>query len=249
LHNGNVSWIRRPEYFTSINSTNDHLLAGPDSVHGRLCIADFQTRGKGRLGKQWYGSAGTNLMFSLGWQPRRQVASEVSLVASLALASALDSLGVEGVELKWPNDVLVHGAKLAGILIESRTRGRHTEFVLGIGLNIQHQPADLKDVDRPWTDLMQQGMRRVDRQAVLIEILYSLSCRLQQLESRGFGTMREDWLSYHAYQGTQMNYQYQGQTCVGRVVGLDHSGALIFETEGRRVAVRSGEVSSLRVEA
>lgn len=249
LRSNGVEWINTPEHFDSIASTNDYMLGMQDSMHGHVCIADYQSRGKGRRGKQWYGSVGENLMFSLGWVPVAPLNSEVSLLVGVALADALTQAGVKGIGLKWPNDVLLEGAKLAGVLIESRIRGRQAEIVIGVGLNIRHRPADLKEVNRPWTDLARLGMKNINRQRMLISILIELTYRLKQFETEGFKPIREDWLAYHIHQGMQMNFLYQGEACVGRAVGLNDNGALLFESDGEIIAVNSGEVSSLRATA
>jgi BirA family biotin operon repressor/biotin-[acetyl-CoA-carboxylase] ligase len=84
---------------------------------------------------------------------------------------------------------------------------------------------------------------------MLINILIELTYRLEQFEANGFKPIREDWLAYHAHQGMQMNFLYQGEACVGRAVGLNDNGALLFESGGEIIAVNSGEVSSLRATA
>ncbi len=247
LRQNGVDWIRRPEYFESIDSSNNYLLSLPGSVHGRVCVCDFQTRGKGRRGKQWFSSAGTNLMFSLGWVPSVPLSSEISLLVGVALADALKNLGIEGVGLKWPNDIVVNECKLAGVLIESRTSGENVEMVMGIGINIRHQAADLTQVERSWTDLAKLGFENIDRQRVLIAVLTGLAYRIEQLQTLGFEPVRQDWLAYHAYQGVKMSYQHKSETRTGTVVGLDATGALVLESDGVRMAVNSGEVNSLRV--
>ena len=249
LHQKGIDWIQKPEYFASIASSNDYLMGLPGSLHGRVCLCDYQTQGKGRCGKQWFSSADTNLMFSLGWEPYGPLSSEISLLVGVALADALVQAGVQGVALKWPNDVLVEGRKLAGILIESRVRGERVEMVFGIGLNVRHQAGDLQAVEQPWTDLAALGLAGMDRQQCLIDILSGLARRLAQMQREGFAPIREDWLAYHGCQGMEMTYQQQGQRRVGRVVGLDHAGALLLETDGQRVAVNSGEVNDLRAES
>jgi len=246
LRENGVSWVKRPEYFESITSSNDYLLGLSESLHGRLCICDYQTRGKGRLGKQWHSSAGANLMFSLGWVPKAGVSSEISLVVGVALADVLKQLGVADVALKWPNDVQSAGRKLAGVLLESRILGGRAELVIGVGLNVRHKLDDMRAVEQPWIDLVQLGLGDINRQQLLISILISLVQRLAQLEALGFGPIRKDWLAYHAYQDAIMRYQYQGEERIGKVVGLDETGALMFERDGKCVAVSSGDVSYVR---
>jgi BirA family biotin operon repressor/biotin-[acetyl-CoA-carboxylase] ligase len=92
-------------------------------------------------------------------------------------------------------------------------------------------------------------MKNINRQRMLTGILIELSYRLKQFEAKGFKPIREDWLAYHVHHGMQMNFLYQGETCVGRAVGLNDNGALLFESGGEIIAVNSGAVSSLRATA
>src|SRR5436190_24276906 len=116
-------------------STNDVLLAA--NRPGVLLIADEQTAGRGRRGRRWYSAPGAGLTFSLSVKIGRTVAG-LSLVAGVAAARALRALGVAQAALKWPNDLEVDGAKLGGILVETRSQGRATHAVIGIGLNCRH---------------------------------------------------------------------------------------------------------------
>ncbi len=239
-------WIHTAEYFDAIDSTNDYLLACNGPLHGHLCITDFQTRGKGRRGKQWQAAKGSSLMFSLGWSPGDRLQAETSLIVGVALADALAELGVSGLGLKWPNDLMAGGRKLAGVLVETRLRGRQIEAVIGVGLNVCHRRGEMRRVERPWTDLAQQGLAEPDRQQLLLGILSHLARRLHQFEQTGFERVRADWLAYHAYNGREMSYQYQGERRVGRVEGLDEQGALLMRSGDRLVPVNSGEVSLLQ---
>ncbi len=246
LRERGVDWITEIDYFESIPSSNDYLMAVDSPLHGRLCITDYQTRGKGRQGKQWLSTPGRNLLFSLGWSPQTNPGAQLSLVVGLAIADALCGLGVENVGLKWPNDVMVAEAKLGGILLESSVRQGQFEFVIGVGLNMRQQLDELAAVEIRWTDLTACGYQHLDRETLLIAILSELNARLMQFQTQGFADIRHDWLNYHLHQGVKMRYQHNGRQCVGRVVGLDESGALQLESNGERIAVHSGEVNTLR---
>ncbi len=246
LRENEINWMRRPEYFESMRSSNEYLLALPGSLHGRICICDHQTHGKGRMGKQWHASPGDNLMFSLGWALPGPLSAEVSLVVGVALVDALSKLGLEDVGLKWPNDVLHKDRKLAGVLVESRISGSRAELVIGVGLNVRQQAEDMNVVEQSWTDLMQMGLREVDRQQILTNMLIELAHRLEQLKTQGFAPIRNDWLACHVHQGVTMKYSYRGEERIGKVVGLDNTGALLFESKGQQMAVNSGEVNCLR---
>lgn len=241
-----VDWITEIDYFESIESSNDYLMAANSPLHGRLCIADYQTRGKGRHGKQWLSTRGRNLMFSLGWSPQQTPGAQLSLVAGLAIADALRAVGVTGVSLKWPNDIMIAEAKLGGVLLESRVRGRRFEIVIGVGLNMSQQLDELAAVENSWKDLAACGYGSIGREAMLIAILCELDKRLTQFETLGFAGIRDDWLGYFLHQGMKMQYQHNAKRCVGRVVGLDETGALQLETNGELIAVHSGEVNTLR---
>lgn len=246
LHEQGVNWITEIDYFESMASSNDFLMAADSPLHGRLCVTAYQTRGKGRQGKQWLSSFGQNLMFSLGWSPQQHAGAQLSLVVGLAIADALHATGVKGVGLKWPNDVMIDEAKLGGILLESRVRGERIEFVIGVGLNMRQQADELVAVENSWTDLAACGYGHIDQESLLVAILCELDARLVQLGAQGFTNIRHDWLAYHLHQGVNMQYQHNGRQCIGRVVGLDDDGALQLETNGELITVRSGEVNTLR---
>lgn len=246
LQENELAWVDNIEYFESIDSTNSQLMRRSGSIHGCLCIADFQTQGKGRQGKRWLSSAGANLMFSLGWAPGKPTGAELSLVVGVGVADALKQLGLENVSLKWPNDVLVEQAKLAGILLESRTRGKQTEFVIGLGLNIDNAPNMMRDVTSPWVSLKQLGLEDIDRQRLLIDIVSQISQRLNQLANEGFSAIRLDWLAYDALAGAKVRYIANGKNQIGEIIGLGEEGALLIESGGNTIAVNSGEITTLR---
>lgn len=246
LQDHGISWIHEFEYFESIPSSNDYLMASGSAVHGRLCIAEYQSHGKGRRGKQWLSTPGENLMFSIGWSPLQSPGSQLSLVVGLAIADSLCEAGVTDVGLKWPNDVMIAESKVGGILLESKVRQGQFEFVIGVGLNVCQQQNEMEAVENRWTDLAVSGYGGIRRETLLVAILCSLDARLTEFQTQGFSGIRDDWLAYHLYQGVKMQYQHNGKQSIGRVVGLDEDGALQLETNGKLVAVHSGEVNTLR---
>jgi len=241
------SWITQIEYFDTLASSNDYLMGLDAPLHGRLCIVGYQTQGKGRQGKRWQATPASNLLFSLGWTPPDRPGPELSLVVGLAIADMLNAAGVPEVGLKWPNDVLIGEAKIAGILLESRLSHAVFELVIGVGLNIAIDAAVMHDVDSCWSDLNRAGVVAQSREFWLQALLLQLDMRFTQLQQQGFGAIREAWLGYHVHQGVKMRYQHQGLSRTGRVVGLNEAGALLIETEGEIRAVMSGEVNTLRV--
>ena len=162
------------EYIASTPSTQ--LLLPPEAPEGALVAADEQTAGRGRLGRRWLAPAGTSLLCSL--QLRPAIASErlpeLTGVAANACAEAVDALTGLELELKFPNDVLVDGRKLAGVLAEAREE----RVVLGIGVNVNITADDLpQKVDRPATSLLVETGRELDRAELLAELLERLERR------------------------------------------------------------------------
>lgn len=241
-----ASWINHINYFESIDSSNTYLMRSDQPVHGRVCITDYQTLGKGRRGRQWISSAGGNLLFSLGWTPKKPQGSEVGLVVGVAIADVLSQMGLDNVTLKWPNDVLVKGEKLVGILLESRVRGKQVELVIGVGLNVKIDPAELGDIETPWVDLARLGKTDIHRQTLLVKLLSAISMRLEQFEIEGFAPIRADWLAYHAMDGIMVSYELAGQIKTGTIMSLDLDGGLLLESNGETVKVSSGEIHTLR---
>jgi BirA family transcriptional regulator, biotin operon repressor / biotin---[acetyl-CoA-carboxylase] ligase len=144
-----------------------------DSPEGAVVATDFQSEGRGRLGRRWEAPAGTSLLFSIALAPRvpAERLSELSLVAGRAVAAAVAELAGVEAEVKFPNDVLVHGRKVAGILAEA-AEGR---VVLGVGVNVHQREADLPaDTQHPASSLLLESGRAVDRAALLAAILVRL---------------------------------------------------------------------------
>ena len=107
-----------------------------EPIHGRICITDYQTAGKGRRGRAWVADAGQNITMSLGWRSKGMPIPSMSLAVGVAIATVLRRRGYESVGLKWPNDILARGSKLGGILVEAKTDASFTDYVIGIGLNV-----------------------------------------------------------------------------------------------------------------
>lgn len=154
-------------------STNDDLLALPTRErHGRVLLAERQTAGKGRRGRPWHSPPG-NIWLSVGWRFSAALRdlSDLPLLAGVCVCRALARCGLEGQRIKRPNDILVGGAKLCGILVETRGGQTGCEAVTGIGINVR-QANDAGDhIDQPWTDLDQQLGSRLPARNILVASL------------------------------------------------------------------------------
>jgi BirA family biotin operon repressor/biotin-[acetyl-CoA-carboxylase] ligase len=220
-------------------STNADLLARAPALDAPvLLVAEHQTAGRGRAGRSWLSSAGNSLTFSLAWrfEAGPQALSGLPLAIGVALAETLARLGVQ-VRLKWPNDVLKDGDKLAGVLIETAPAARGIWAVIGIGLNLV-MPDELEQVigrsvaAAPW-------LARMDRSQLVAALLDGLAA--------GFAAFAARWNLLHEYQGSEVLILDHGSVLhEGFAAGVDDAGRLLLDTAQGRIAIAAGDVS-LRV--
>jgi len=164
----------------------------------------------------------------------------------LALTHALADMGVKQVQLKWPNDVLVDGKKLAGILLEMRGDATGPcHVVIGIGLNVHLMHDDA--IDQPWVSLAQLGYQ-LSRNDVVAQILLRLNEYLHEFVQHGFGAMRDEWQQYHYYQDQKVQLLLPTKCIEGICRGVNQVGALIIEHSGMIEAYSGGEISLRPIE-
>lgn len=229
------------------DSTNSVLSATGPRDDGRvpLVVAESQTAGRGRRGRSWLAWPGASLTFSVLWRfpDGAPVPSGLSLVVGLALAVALEKLGVAGVRLKWPNDVLIEERKLAGILVELQSgRGRGPAAVIGIGLNMALPAAAIPG--QPAVCSLADCLADVpDRNQVLAGILAELQDLLGVCGVAGFDALRGAWEQRNAHAGRAVRILGEGIELEGVCQGVDEDGALLLATEQGVQRILSGEVS------
>jgi BirA family transcriptional regulator, biotin operon repressor / biotin---[acetyl-CoA-carboxylase] ligase len=220
-------------------------LAASGAADGTVVVADSQAAGRGRRGRPWVDEPGASLLASIVLRPRLEPARlpGLSLAAGIAVAEALSRSAGLSPRLKWPNDVLVGGRKIAGILLESRTTGAvdggRVTAVLGIGINLSQRmfPADL--AQRATSVWLVSG-RLVDRDALLSALLDALGEWRRRLEYRGFAPVRTRWRALADTLGRTVTVDGVS----GVAVDIDVDGALLVnDTEGRRHRVVAGDVA------
>ncbi len=219
------------------DSTNTVLLARADKApSGAVLVAERQTAGRGRMGRPWHAAPAASLTFSLLYKLPQGLPSGLSLAVGVAIAEALRDLGVEGIALKWPNDILRDGKKLGGILVELAA----SAAVIGVGLNLR-LPADLPDDVKRSAAALDLA---IDRNELLARLLMSLHGVLETFGSGGFPALRERWLALHAYADRSVRILAEfSPTLEGRCAGVDTDGALLLETTGGMQRIISGDVS------
>jgi BirA family biotin operon repressor/biotin-[acetyl-CoA-carboxylase] ligase len=216
--------------------------------HKSLVAAEWQGQGRGRRGRAWLAGLGGGLMFSLLWRFNRPASelSGLSLVVGLGLAQVLRDLGLRRASVKWPNDILVDDAKLAGVLIElAGDMLGPSAAVIGVGINVLGAESLRGAVEQPVTDLSEHlATRGLDRNLLLREVVLRLNDHLECFDVDGFAPFRQDWEALHAHQDQPVHVLTgQGERIAGRALGVDESGALLLATESGLRRFHSGEVS------
>lgn len=229
-------------------STNADLVAAlPHLDAPTLLLAGTQTAGRGRAGRSWHCAPGQSLTFSLAWKFHLPMQGLVGLplAAGVAIAGALAMFGVP-VRLKWPNDILFEGRKLAGILIESAPAGSAPHnaswAVIGVGINMMLDAQLAERIGRsaaaiPW-------LAELDRNVLLATLLNSLAEAMVQFEREGFAVFVERWNALHAYAGQTVVILDNGSILhEGTALGVDNIGRFLLQNAGGMLAVMAGDVS------
>ena len=231
-----------------IESTNTHLVqqAQTASIDSQVSAAEFQYHGRGRRGRQWLSPYARNLAVSLGRASQRSLSDlgGLSLVVGLALAEALETAGVKGIALKWPNDLWVNNKKLAGILVELVNSEQGTQVIIGFGVNVDLSDAEIRSIDQPVTDVRRCGSL-VKRNILLAACLNALCKYLDHFENNGFAPFISAFDKLHALQGLDCNLITAGDAPDRpvKVLGVGETGELIVESDRRKERVHGGEVS------
>ncbi|MBI3574261.1 MAG: bifunctional biotin--[acetyl-CoA-carboxylase] ligase/biotin operon repressor BirA [Gammaproteobacteria bacterium] len=231
------------------DSTNRHLaelIAPAKTLNGMACLAEAQSGGRGRPGRAWVATPYHNLMFSMAWQfpGGPGLVSGLSLAAGLAVLQALEEYGVDGAGLKWPNDVLWDGRKLAGLLadVQGESAGP-TQVILGVGVNGYIGREDAERIDQPWVDLREILGETADRNRLAALVMRHLRSMFQAFSEKGFAPFREAWSSRHIYHGRRVRLIQGEREFLGTVEGIDENGGLIVQLGKGRQVFHSGEIS------
>lgn len=231
-----------------VDSTNRHLmdLASHGIPSGYVCLTERQTAGRGRLGRTWISPFGSNIYLSIYWNYSLDLAgiSGLSLAAGIAVVRALERLGLKGIGLKWPNDILWDNRKLAGLLLEARgEQGGPTKVVVGIGLNRYLHESHAQLIDQPWVDLAQiPGGYEISRNLLTARLLDELVYGMSRFQEKGFAPLTKEWREYDVYQGETVSLQIGGKSVIGTHCGVDEHGALLLKEAGRLNAYHGGEL-------
>jgi BirA family biotin operon repressor/biotin-[acetyl-CoA-carboxylase] ligase len=228
------------------DSTNTQALAAmQNGVDTGLFAAEFQHAGRGRRGRQWISPLGSSLCFSLAWRFNSGAAAleGLSLAVGLALRQALARVGLAGIGLKWPNDLLVNDAKLGGILIElSGDAAGECQVAIGVGLNVRLPETVAEQLDQPCIDLTRLGYTgtRTDLLAALVSELIEM---LERFENSGFAPLRSAWEEANAFRGREVALSSGPRRYEGVCLGVTDQGGLRLQTSAGQEVFHGGEMS------
>lgn len=235
------------EVHPQLGSTNTHLgtrLAALTSGHA--CLAEYQTAGRGRRGRSWVSPFGANIYLSLLWRFSLSPSSlgGLGLAVGVAVARALHEAGLQEIGLKWPNDILWRGRKLAGTLLEmSGEASGPVAVVIGIGLNVRMPAPAGAAIDQAWVDLETAVGGGVSRNATAGLLLHHLLLTMRQYQTAGLAPFLEEWRRRDLIAGRTVHLQLANRTLTGVAQGVDHTGALLLRDRGTVTSHTAGEVS------
>lgn len=218
----------------SVDSTNNYAakwLSQSKVPEGTAIMARTQWQGKGQRGNEWISEPGQNLTFSLVLYPRNVSPQNMYLLTwamALGIADSLSEM-VEGLSIKWPNDILVGGRKLAGILVENSLSGQTIEHsIIGAGININQErfPPDLQA-----TSLRLEGVELFEPETFLHHLLPFLQARYAMLCEGRIAELKKDYLDHMFQKDVWSNYEYKGEWISACIRDVDENGRLILETE------------------
>jgi BirA family biotin operon repressor/biotin-[acetyl-CoA-carboxylase] ligase len=232
--------------YDEVDSTNDVVesLAKEGAPEGTTVMAERQRQGRGRQGRAWFSPGRGNLYVSVLLRPKISATDLPALVPAfgLGVAEALEEFVSVRAELKWPNDVLVRGRKIAGILTESVIQGGEVNYVvvgIGVNLNIDNLPEDLADTA---TSVRLEIGTQVDHEAFVPVFFRQLDLVYRRFNSQGFAALTDAWNTRDALRERQVRLDTGMHILEGIAKGINPSGALILETPEGRQQISAGEI-------
>lgn len=237
------------EVHRDIESTNRYLL---DKINtgvssGVVCLAERQQAGRGRRGRHWVSPFGSNLYLSVLWKfdMAPSALSGLSLAIGTAIIRVLRDNGITSAGLKWPNDIVVNGQKLAGILVEMTGESAGPcHVVTGIGININMPENAGKQIDQPWVDMNSLlEDENISRNRFAGNILEHVISTLDSFSTHGLASYMDEWNRVDVLVGQPVVLHMGNGNISGVACGIDMRGALILDCNGKREHFDSGEVS------
>ena len=242
---GTVGW--RIHHFAEVGSTQEvaEQLALDGAPHGSVVIAESQTAGRGRLGREWFSPPGVNLHATVILRPAIPAAQApvLGLAAGVAMAEAAETVAPGLVGLKWPNDLWLREKKAGGMLAQLLAHAPAC-ILLGLGINLnltgRQVPADLREIA---TSVLIETGQVCDRVKFAAALFSRLHDRVREMQDSGFAPIAPVWEHYSVLTGRHITvFDGQHRNC-GEVRGIDHDGALLLVEDGKVARVVAGDVT------
>jgi BirA family biotin operon repressor/biotin-[acetyl-CoA-carboxylase] ligase len=258
---GAVQRLGQITILAETDSSNSALKRLPlERQHAHALLAECQTSGRGRRQRSWYSPPGCNVYLSLGWRfdESKGRLSTLPLMIAVCICRSLSHTGLTAYGIKWPNDILAGGSKLAGILVEVQAAGGGAAHaVIGVGVNVFMPAAGATGreagtvIDRPWTDIASQlpvGVSDLSRNEVAALLLEDILNGITAFEAAGFQPFEKEWRELDLLEGCQVLIKHNETNTTGIARGIDADGGLVLETKNPggslvRNIFHAGEVS------
>lgn len=239
------------EIFESIDSTNLYLKKFFGTNYPRVCLAEQQTAGKGRLTRNWHSPFAENIYLSCYYFFKKDISalSGLSLLVGLIIAKVLRTYQVSHpIQVKWPNDIIVDHKKIAGILIELQAESHGMcSAIIGIGINVNMLQDKQKKIQQPWASLRQLTQTYIDRNALSVTLINELLLALNKFEQESFASFLPDWHAVDYLLGKSITLQSLQHKTIGKVKGVDQHGHLLLQlTDGSTRPFSSGDTTILK---
>lgn len=236
-----------------VSSTNDVVSQQlqQQKKSGIVCIAEMQQSGRGRRGRTWFSPPAGTFYGSVGWVFNEgfQVLEGLSLAIGVAVVEALEDCGVHGLTLKWPNDILWHGKKLGGVLVEVNAEMDGVcAVVVGVGVNLSLPHAIKQQIDQAAVDVKEILGQRINRQQITVALISHIVRLLQGYAQLGFASWHKKWQHYDVLYGQEVEVLGLAQAMTGIAQGIDKQGALMINTAAGLQLISGGEVSLRKME-
>lgn len=234
-------------FLDEVDSTNSYLKEGnwPDLT---VVYTFHQTKGRGREDRRWLTFPGKNIALSVLFRPDLPVANTIWYIASLSISliRVLQRRSVEGLWIKWPNDIFVRDCKIAGVLAELTWKGTvQDRLIAGIGINVNADRTDLAQIDQKATSVLAETGLIFDLEPIVQELIDELDTFAGLIRQRKISLLREEWLSWSPIIGLKAQWQFREQTISGTVTRIDDDGFLYLSDGVTEHQIVSGDVKPL----
>lgn len=233
------------EIFESMTSTNDYLknIKQPQT---RICLAEQQTQGRGRLNREWHSPFGKNIYLSCLFAFEKDISAlaGLSMVTSLAIVKALNSCSIDqDLVVKWPNDILYQKQKLAGSLIEVQAETHNVSYaIVGVGINVNMQQAS--GISQAWTSMSRILGQQVNRNKVCVQVINHLLAYFAKFNEQGFAPFIDEWMQADCLMNQSIQLRNLDKIVNGKMCGINEQGYLLLQLEdGSIKAFSSGDTS------